>query len=200
MSSSRFPIPQGTLDMLILQILSLEPAHGYGIAQRLEQISKSVVQVNQGSLYPALHRLEQKGWLKADWKQSKAGGRPRSRIAVPHRPPRDGPNSFWFARARGEKARRAGTRGRYAGSGGGARHLADSMAARFRVRPALFGTIFSPEPVVYGDGSAFPRARNWSDDRPLLSYRSGRSARAPGRPLRTPGSHRLDRLPNGRDL
>ena len=73
MPSSRFPIPQGTLDMLILQILSLEPAHGYGIAQRLEQISKSVVQVNQGSLYPALHRLEQKGWLKADWKQSETG-------------------------------------------------------------------------------------------------------------------------------
>jgi len=73
MSSSRFPIPQGTLDMLILQILSLEPAHGYRIAQRLEQISKSVVQVNQGSLYPALHRLEQKGWLKAGWKQSETG-------------------------------------------------------------------------------------------------------------------------------
>ena len=73
MSSSRFPIPQGTLDMLILQILSLEPAHGYGIAQRLEQISKAVVQVNQGSLYPALHRLEQKGWLKSDWKQSETG-------------------------------------------------------------------------------------------------------------------------------
>ena len=72
-SSSRFPIPQGTLDMLILQILSLEPAHGYGIAQRLEQISQSAVQVNQGSLYPALHRLEQKGWLKADWKQSETG-------------------------------------------------------------------------------------------------------------------------------
>src|SRR5438874_12781818 len=73
MPSSRFPIPQGTLDMLILQILSLEPAHGYGIAQRLEQISKSVVHVNQGFLYPALHRLEQKGWLKADWKQSETG-------------------------------------------------------------------------------------------------------------------------------
>jgi transcriptional regulator len=73
MSSSRFPIPQGTLDMLILQILSLGAAHGYGIAQRLEQISKSVVQVNQGSLYPALHRLEQKGWLKAGWKQSETG-------------------------------------------------------------------------------------------------------------------------------
>lgn len=68
-----FPIPQGTLDMLILQILSLESAHGYGIAQRLEQISRSVVQVNQGSLYPALHRLQQKGWLRARWKQSETG-------------------------------------------------------------------------------------------------------------------------------
>src|SRR3954470_13032006 len=73
MPPSRFPMPQGTLDMLILQILSLEAAHGYGIAQRLEQISKSVVQVNQGSLYPALHRLEQKRWLQAEWKQSETG-------------------------------------------------------------------------------------------------------------------------------
>ena len=73
MPSSRFPIPQGTLDMLILQILSLEQAHGYGIAQRLEQISRSVVRVNQGSLYPALHRLEQKGWLRSEWKQSETG-------------------------------------------------------------------------------------------------------------------------------
>src|SRR6185312_13407616 len=73
LASHRFPIPQGTLDMLILQILSLEPMHGYGIAQRLAQISRSVVQVNQGSLYPALHRLEQKRWLKAEWKQSETG-------------------------------------------------------------------------------------------------------------------------------
>jgi PadR family transcriptional regulator PadR len=73
LGSSRFPIPQGTLDMLILQIVSLEPAHGYGVAQRLEQISRSVVQVNQGSLYPALHRLEQKGWLRSEWKQSETG-------------------------------------------------------------------------------------------------------------------------------
>ena len=73
MSSSRFPIPQGTLDMLILQILSLEPAHGYGVAQRLQQISNAVVRANQGSLYPALHRLEQKGWVKAEWKQSETG-------------------------------------------------------------------------------------------------------------------------------
>jgi len=73
MPSPRFPLPQGTLDMLILQFLSLEPAHGYGIAQRLEQISRSVVQVNQGSLYPALHRLQQKGWLRAEWKRSETG-------------------------------------------------------------------------------------------------------------------------------
>ena len=73
MPSSRFPIPQGTLDMLILQILSLEEAHGYAIAQRLEQVSKAVVQINQGSLYPALHRLEQKGWLTAEWKPSETG-------------------------------------------------------------------------------------------------------------------------------
>jgi PadR family transcriptional regulator, regulatory protein PadR len=59
--------------MLILQIVSLEALHGYGIAQRLDQISRSVVQVNQGSLYPALHRLELKGWLKAEWKQSETG-------------------------------------------------------------------------------------------------------------------------------
>ena len=73
MPSSRFPIPQGTLDMLILQIVSLEPSHGYAIAQRLEQISRAVVQVNQGSLYPALHRLQQKGWLKAEWTASDTG-------------------------------------------------------------------------------------------------------------------------------
>ena len=73
MPPARFPIPQGTLDMLILQIVSLEPSHGYNIARRLEQISRAVVQVNQGSLYPALHRLEQKRWLKAEWKPSETG-------------------------------------------------------------------------------------------------------------------------------
>jgi PadR family transcriptional regulator PadR len=73
MPSSRFPIPQGTLEMLILGILSLDSAHGYGIAQRLEQISQDAVRVNQGSLYPALHRLEEKCWLKAEWRQSETG-------------------------------------------------------------------------------------------------------------------------------
>jgi PadR family transcriptional regulator, regulatory protein PadR len=73
MPPSRFPIPQGTLDMLILQILSLEPAHGYGIARRVQQVSRDAVQVNEGSLYPALHRLEQKRWLKSEWRQSETG-------------------------------------------------------------------------------------------------------------------------------
>jgi PadR family transcriptional regulator len=73
MPSSRFPIPQGTLDMLILKILSLEPTHGYGLAQRVQQVSRDAVQLNQGSLYPALHRLEQKRWLKAEWRQSETG-------------------------------------------------------------------------------------------------------------------------------
>jgi PadR family transcriptional regulator PadR len=72
-STPRFPIPQGTLDMLILKVLSLEPAHGYGIAQRVQQVSRDVVQLNQGSLYPALHRLEQKRWLKAEWRPSETG-------------------------------------------------------------------------------------------------------------------------------
>jgi PadR family transcriptional regulator PadR len=73
MTSARFPIPQGTLDMLILQTLSLQPAHGYAIAQRIQQVSREAVQVNQGSLYPALHRLEQKRWLKSAWRQSETG-------------------------------------------------------------------------------------------------------------------------------
>jgi transcriptional regulator len=73
MPPARFPLPQGTLDMLILQVLSVEPAHGYAIARRLQQISQETVRVNQGSLYPALHRLEQKRWLKAEWRESETG-------------------------------------------------------------------------------------------------------------------------------
>ncbi len=64
---------QGTLDMMILQVIALEPQHGYAIATRLQQISKDVLQVQQGSLYPALHRLEKKGWLAAEWKESEQG-------------------------------------------------------------------------------------------------------------------------------
>ena len=61
---------QGTLDLLILKTLALEPMHGWGIAQRIRQISKDVLQVNQGALYPALHRLEHQGWIKAKWGES----------------------------------------------------------------------------------------------------------------------------------
>jgi len=61
---------QGTLDLLIMKTIALEPAHGWAIAQRIRQVSKDVLQVNQGSLYPALHRLEQSGWIKAKWGES----------------------------------------------------------------------------------------------------------------------------------
>jgi len=61
---------QGTLDLLILRTLALQPMHGWGIAQRIRQISKEVLQVNQGALYPALHRLEQQGWIRAKWGDS----------------------------------------------------------------------------------------------------------------------------------
>jgi len=64
---------QGTLDMLILKIVALGPVHGYGISHRIRQISKDVLQVQQGSLYPALHRLERRGWLEATWGQSENG-------------------------------------------------------------------------------------------------------------------------------
>jgi PadR family transcriptional regulator PadR len=60
---------QGTLDMLVLKIVALGPIHGYGIAQRINQISREVLKVQQGSLYPALHRLEKRGWLSAEWRE-----------------------------------------------------------------------------------------------------------------------------------
>jgi PadR family transcriptional regulator PadR len=66
-------LPQGTLDLLVLQIVALEPLHGYAIAQRLRQMSRDVVQVTQGTLYPALHRLENRGLMAADWKMSDTG-------------------------------------------------------------------------------------------------------------------------------
>ena len=66
-------LPQGTLDLLILKAVTLGPVHGYAIAQRLQQISRDVVQVPQGSLYPALHRLENRGFLAADWKETETG-------------------------------------------------------------------------------------------------------------------------------
>jgi PadR family transcriptional regulator, regulatory protein PadR len=73
MTTPKSDLPQGTLDLLILKIVALGPVHGYAIAQRLQQVSRDVVQVPQGSLYPALHRLENRGLLSADWKQTGTG-------------------------------------------------------------------------------------------------------------------------------
>ncbi len=73
MAPQKSDLPQGTLDLLILRILALGPAHGYGIAQRLQQISRDVFQIQQGTLYPALHRLENQGLLAAEWRESDTG-------------------------------------------------------------------------------------------------------------------------------
>ena len=66
---------QGTLDLLILKVIALEPMHGWAIAQRIRQMSDSVLQVGQGSLYPALHKLESQGWIRAEWGESENGRR-----------------------------------------------------------------------------------------------------------------------------
>jgi transcriptional regulator len=73
MNKDRAEFLKGTLDMLVLKVVALGPSHGYAIAQRLQQISKDFFQVHQGSLYPALHRLEDRGWLQAEWEESNTG-------------------------------------------------------------------------------------------------------------------------------
>jgi transcriptional regulator len=75
--SSRLDLLQGTLDLLILRALQTEPMHGWAISERIQQISEDVLRVNQGSLYPALHRLEHQGWIKAEWGVSELGRRAR---------------------------------------------------------------------------------------------------------------------------
>jgi PadR family transcriptional regulator, regulatory protein PadR len=67
MSENQLDLPQGTLDLLILNTLALEPRHGWAISERLHQISSATLNIRQGSLYPALHRLERRGWIKASW-------------------------------------------------------------------------------------------------------------------------------------
>jgi len=67
MPEPRIDLPQGTLDLLILRTLRLEPLHGWAISERVQQISSDVLRIQQGSLYPALHRLERRGWIKAHW-------------------------------------------------------------------------------------------------------------------------------------
>jgi PadR family transcriptional regulator, regulatory protein PadR len=70
MPADRFELPQGTLDLLILKTLALEPRHGWAISERLHQISSATLTIRQGSLYPALHRLERRGWIKSKWGSS----------------------------------------------------------------------------------------------------------------------------------
>ncbi len=65
--NDRIELPQGTLDLLILRTLALQPQHGWGISERVQQMSSDVLRIQQGSLYPALHRLERRGWIKANW-------------------------------------------------------------------------------------------------------------------------------------
>jgi PadR family transcriptional regulator PadR len=67
MQAQRIDLPQGTLDLLILRTLALEPQHGWGISERVQQMSSDVLRIQQGSLYPALHRLERRGWIKSRW-------------------------------------------------------------------------------------------------------------------------------------
>ena len=74
---SRIDLPQGTLDLLILRTLSIEPQHGWGISERVQQMSSEVLCIQQGSLYPALHRLERRGWIKARWGTSENNRRAR---------------------------------------------------------------------------------------------------------------------------
>lgn len=75
--SGQLDLPQGTLDLLILNTLSLEPMHGWAISERLHQISEATLTIPQGSLYPALHRLERRGWIEAEWGSSENNRRAR---------------------------------------------------------------------------------------------------------------------------
>ncbi len=77
MANDKSDLLQGTLDLLVLKVLSLEPMHGWGISERIQQMSDDVFQVNQGSLYPALQRLKRKGWVKPEWRVTENNRRAR---------------------------------------------------------------------------------------------------------------------------
>ena len=73
MADEKLDLPQGTLDLLILKALSLGPQHGWAISERIHQVSRATLQIPQGSLYPALHRLEQQGWIRGKWSEGETG-------------------------------------------------------------------------------------------------------------------------------
>jgi len=83
MNEGRIELPQGTLDLLILKTLALEPQHGWAISERIQQVSSDVLRVQQGSLYPALHRLERRGWIKARWGVSENNRRAKYYVLTP---------------------------------------------------------------------------------------------------------------------
>jgi len=102
MTQSSSDVLQGTLDMLILKALSLEPMHGWGTAQRIQQISEDALQLNQGSLYPALHRLEQRGWIASEWGTSENNRRAKYyRLTATGRSQLESEKAMWrtFSRA-----------------------------------------------------------------------------------------------------
>ncbi len=83
MTADRLDLPQGTLDLLILKTLALGPRHGWGISERIRQVSREVLEVRQGSLYPALHRLERRGWIAASWGTSEHNRRAKYYTLTP---------------------------------------------------------------------------------------------------------------------
>ena len=97
----RSDLPQGTLDLLILRIVALGPIHGYAIAQRIQQVSRDVLQVQQGSLYPALHRLERKGLLKATWDVTDSGREAKFyQLTAAGRRQLDSETAYWLQMSR----------------------------------------------------------------------------------------------------
>jgi transcriptional regulator len=96
MADSRLDLLQGTLDLLILRTLNAGPQHGWAISERIQQISQDVLRVNQGSLYPALHRLEHQGWISAEWGVSELGRRARFyRLTATGRKQLDAETAAW---------------------------------------------------------------------------------------------------------
>ena len=83
MPKSQSDMIRGTLDMLILKVLSLEPMHGWGISERIQQVSQDALQVNQGSLYPSLHRLAREGWIRSEWRTTENNRRARYYVLTP---------------------------------------------------------------------------------------------------------------------
>ena len=89
MEQEKTEVLKGTLDMLVLKVVALGPIHGYAISQRIQRISKDFLQVPEGSLYPALHRMEDRGWLQAKWEDTESGREAKRRSVHAHEPMRD---------------------------------------------------------------------------------------------------------------